>query len=116
MGTYQEKLSDPRWQKKRLEIFERDNWACQKCSDRSSTLAIHHKWYKRWLEPWEYPDETLITICENCHKHESYLQIGTKLPRRYCFNCYHAIGAYCACREVIDMIKTPNSCPDWCEV
>lgn len=27
--TYAEKLKDPRWQKRRLEIFERDDWTCQ---------------------------------------------------------------------------------------
>ena len=24
--SYSDKLKDPRWQRKRLEIFERDNW------------------------------------------------------------------------------------------
>jgi len=27
--TYKEKLLDPRWQKKRLEVLERDGWACR---------------------------------------------------------------------------------------
>lgn len=33
MSEYKEKLKDPRWQKKRLQIFERDDWCCQKCGD-----------------------------------------------------------------------------------
>lgn len=28
---YAKKLMDPRWQKKRLEIFKRDGWKCQNC-------------------------------------------------------------------------------------
>lgn len=64
---YSTKLKDPRWQKKRLEIFERDLWTCQKCYDSENTLVVHHKLYLASAEPWEYPDETLITLCEDCH-------------------------------------------------
>ena len=42
---YAEKLKDPRWQKKRLEILERDAWVCQKCFDTKSTLHVHHRIY-----------------------------------------------------------------------
>ena len=68
--TYSEKLKDPRWQKKRLEILERDNWACQRCFDTNSTLHIHHLYYDFKFDPWEYEDETLITLCEECHQKE----------------------------------------------
>lgn len=70
MATYSEKLKDPRWQKKRLEIFQRDNWTCQKCEDTEATLNAHHKDYLRNVELWDYPDELLITLCENCHNNE----------------------------------------------
>lgn len=71
--TYQEKLKDPRWQKKRLKILERDDWACQKCFDTESTLHIHHRYYKK-CEPWEYPDDALVTLCEECHEEEKELR------------------------------------------
>lgn len=29
--SYAEKFKDPRWQKKRLKIMERDNWKCCEC-------------------------------------------------------------------------------------
>ena len=67
---YSEKLKDPRWQKLRLEIFERDEWCCQKCFDSESTLAVHHFRYIRDREPWDYPPELLITLCEECHSIE----------------------------------------------
>jgi hypothetical protein len=35
---YSDKLKDPRWQKKRLEVFERDGWCCQCCGDSESPL------------------------------------------------------------------------------
>lgn len=70
MSDYSEKLKDPRWQKKRLEILERDNFACVFCYDSASTLNVHHRVYFPNLEPWDYPDKLLITLCESCHKRE----------------------------------------------
>jgi hypothetical protein len=67
---YAEKLKDPRWQKKRLEIFERDKWTCQGCLRQDSTLVCHHRYYLADKEPWEYPDDALATLCEECHAHE----------------------------------------------
>ena len=72
--NYAEKLKDPRWQKKRLEIFKRDNWVCQFpyedgiCGEGEDTLHIHHLEYIPELEPWEYPNDKLITLCESHHK------------------------------------------------
>ena len=67
---YSEKLRDPRWQKKRLEILERDERKCQSCFDYTSTLAVHHRIYIKGKEPWDYPNEHLVTLCENCHAQE----------------------------------------------
>jgi len=65
MGNYSEKLQDPRWQKKRLKILERDNWTCQKCRDKEASLHVHHLKYHK--EPWEASDDDLITLCKHCH-------------------------------------------------
>lgn len=67
--NYSKKLKDPRWQKKRLKILERDNFKCADCEDEDSTLNIHHIAYHK--EPWDCPDELLITLCENCHEEET---------------------------------------------
>jgi 5-methylcytosine-specific restriction endonuclease McrA len=68
--TYLEKLKDPRWQKKRLEIMQRDEFMCRKCFDKGSTFNVHHKYYIYNNDPWDYPDELLITLCEKCHDEE----------------------------------------------
>jgi hypothetical protein len=68
MSAYAEKLKDPRWQKKRLEVLQRDNWKCTNCYDSTTTLHVHHLHYEPDTEPWEYPDFYLQTLCENCHK------------------------------------------------
>lgn len=67
---YSDKLKDPRWQKKRLEILERDHWGCQCCYDEESTLHVHHRKYLPNTDPWDYPNDLLITLCENCHTKE----------------------------------------------
>lgn len=71
-SAYQQKLLDPRWQKKRLQIFERDEWACQKCFSGEETLHVHHRYYRRDQDPWEYPMEALVTLCATCHEEETF--------------------------------------------
>lgn len=67
--SYYEKLRDPRWQKKRLEIMERDGFTCRDCGSATNTLNVHHAYYEKGFDPWEYPDGSLKTLCELCHNH-----------------------------------------------
>lgn len=64
------KLKDPRWQKKRLQILERDGFTCQSCRSTTHTLHVHHRFYVRGREPWDYPEIALVTLCEPCHSNE----------------------------------------------
>ncbi len=68
--TYAEKLKNPLWQKKRLDILSRDNWTCcvTGCHETTKTLHVHHLDYISGKEPWEYPNEYFITVCEDCHE------------------------------------------------
>lgn len=68
--NYSEKLKDPRWQKKRLEVFERDEWSCQRCGDPEHTLTVHHFSYSAGKEPWDYPLDNFMTLCQPCHDFE----------------------------------------------
>lgn len=67
--TYAEKLKDPRWQRRRLEILQRDDWKCTSCGDGTRTLHVHHHWYEG--EPWDAPSAALTTLCEDCHAEET---------------------------------------------
>lgn len=69
--SYTELLRDPRWQKKRLKILERDNWTCRKCESKEKTLHVHHLYYEYGKNPWEYPDLSLSTLCLECHEEET---------------------------------------------
>lgn len=66
--SYSEKLKDPRWQRKRLEVFNRDNFTCLFCASSLKPLNVHHVIYSRFGEPWELPTPLLQTVCELCHE------------------------------------------------
>lgn len=68
--TYSEKLKSPLWQKRRFDILNRDNFTCQICNSTDKTLHIHHRHYINGRDPWDYPNELLVTLCETCHKLE----------------------------------------------
>lgn len=65
--TYSELLRSPHWQKKRLEIMNRDKFICQRCGSENKTLHVHHFKYIDGRMPWDYPDYMLTTLCEDCH-------------------------------------------------
>lgn len=95
--TYGDKLLDPRWQQKRTQILTRDGFCCRTCSDPSSTLEIHHLSYRG--EPWEVPDDQLVTLCRHCHRIVSYFGINilTQLesPFPCCFKTDQSTGTLC---------------------
>lgn len=92
--TYAEKLKDPRWQKKRLEILQRDDFVCQYCGSEKVTLHVHHFIYNG--NPWEASNDDLITVCEDCHylieiNNDSYV---TKIMRKSVGSGWHFLVAY----------------------
>lgn len=80
--TYAEKLRDPRWQKRRLEIFQRDDWTCQLCSRTDLELHLHHL-HRTTEDPWDEPDLHLLTVCRLCHDQQPGNPKGAfKHPKR----------------------------------
>lgn len=98
--SYAEKLKDPRWQKLRLEVLNRDNWTCTNCSSKENNLQVHH--LKYCGEPWETPPEFLTTLCEKCHDARSEIdkmlidEIRCIPDEFFCFEFdgqhYHSVG------------------------
>lgn len=72
-SAYALKLLDPRWQKKRLLILERDQWKCVVCGNGKATLHVHH-WQYEGADPWDTPDEWLSAMCADCHRGETELR------------------------------------------
>ncbi len=75
-SAYSTKLRDPRWQKVRLKIMERDGFACCKCGDGENMLSVHHRYYIWGRDPWDYTDDLLVTLCQSCHNEEHSYEDG----------------------------------------
>ena len=65
MLNYSDKLKNPLWQRKRLEVLQRDSFTCTLCMDCRTTLNIHHEQYQG--DPWEISNDHLKTVCAHCH-------------------------------------------------
>jgi len=66
-----EQYQHPLWQKKKYAIYERDGWTCRACKkdcyELAAQLHAHHLYRIRGLLLWEYDDESLVTLCKDCH-------------------------------------------------
>lgn len=102
--TYSEKLRDPRWQRKRLSILERDGWACKRCGDNETTLVVHHFAYSG--EPWEVQDHLLLTICDRCHTDEH--EYRAQNEKDFLKSFYAAGFLSCDLIEIADALKEYN--------
>ncbi len=63
-----QKYKDPRWQRKRLAVMERDKFTCKLCKSSEDTLNVHHIRYLKNTDPWDYDVNQLITLCDFCHE------------------------------------------------
>ena len=76
--TYSEKLQDPRWQRRRLNVLQSAEFSCQDCGDKTKTLHVHHGRYEKGKEPWEALDSDLMCLCSFCHRHRQALEEEVK--------------------------------------
>ena len=70
--SYEDLLKTEEWRGKRQKILNRDNNKCVYCG-KTHNLQVHHKYYSKYsngfrVYPWNYPDDALITLCDECHK------------------------------------------------
>lgn len=65
---YKEQLKHPNWQKKRLEIMQRDHFKCRVCKSEDKQLQIHHLYYLPKTKIWEYDNEGMVTVCKEHHE------------------------------------------------
>lgn len=43
-------------------------WSLGGLISRDKCLNVHHHYYIKGYNPWEYNDDALTTLCEDCHK------------------------------------------------
>lgn len=88
MGSYNPKLLNAKkWKRKRSRIIRRDKGQCTTCGSKEKLCVHHTYYYKDYREPWRYPDESLITLCEKCHNkwhkhHKSIYKDNLKANRK----------------------------------
>lgn len=64
-----------KWQRKRIDILQRDNYECQWCKQQGkvvskydTTLIVHHVTELKDRPDLKMEDSNLITVCFNCHE------------------------------------------------
>jgi hypothetical protein len=65
---YYDLLNNRLWKRKRAYILYRDGHMCTVCGSKLN-LQVHHTFY--YIPdtlPWLYPNDSLLTLCENCHE------------------------------------------------
>ena len=67
-SSFFDKYKHPKWQKRRLEIMELYAFTCGICSSKEKTLNVHHLYYVKDRDPWEYGDDELMCLCQDCHQ------------------------------------------------
>ena len=92
---YEEQIKDPKWQRKRLEILQRDGFRCQMCGREDKPLHVHHLHYLEGHKIWDYHNSDLITLCEDCHRREH--DIGSGRNKDNFLSLYDSINHLRAC-------------------
>ena len=90
MDSYQKKLTHPQWQKKRLEVLQRDNFTCRSCGSTEKELHVHHIYYLPNKLPESYPLSAYISLCFECHQME---EDNLKLLSDTLLNRFRRMGA-----------------------
>lgn len=52
-------------------------------------LNVHHMKYRKGVQPWNYPNEDLTTLCVSCHQAEHGVNNDGELP--------HYVKSICVC-------------------
>jgi hypothetical protein len=84
--SYLMKLKSPKWQKKRLEILNLRNFKCEICGNEERELHVHHRFYLKGRQPWQYDNDVFQVLCSNCHENhhsESKESIKEVIPKKY---------------------------------
>lgn len=65
--NYHEQLRHPLWQRRRLEVLSAAGFVCVRCGSADRQLHAHHKIYLRGRTLWDYADDLLECLCDECH-------------------------------------------------
>ena len=70
------------------------NYGVDKITKQPIYLHVHHMYYVKGKAPWDYPSDSLVTMCANCHfswhemnEVEYYLEDGSIINLTPCYRC-----------------------------
>ena len=99
--SYADKLRDVRWKRRRDDLLRQANYTCCECGQplESGTmdLQVHHVVYITALDPWDYPDELLVVVCDWHHKERQAVEQAI----------YAEVGKHLATLNVVEMRRQP---------
>lgn len=78
-SSYQTLSSDKRWQKKRERILDRCLGICENCGVINEFIEVHHCYYRYGRYPWQYPDQTLVGLCQECHEERHKIEFKWRI-------------------------------------
>lgn len=86
--NYSDKLKNPKWQKKRLEVLNLHGFKCEKCGCEDKELHVHHRFYIKGREVWQYDNDVFQVLCCDCHekehsKEKESVSIVEVVPKRF---------------------------------
>jgi hypothetical protein len=68
--------------------MERDGWACRSCGKTTQDepgimFNVHHAYYEKGVDPWDYPSESMVTWCDACHesRHEESKKLASAIAQ-----------------------------------
>ena len=70
---YRLQMDDPRWRETSEIVRKWANWRCFDCRKHSAELSpdnklqSHHTYYKKHRAAWQYPLQSLVAVCGECH-------------------------------------------------
>lgn len=84
-NNYTDKLKNPKWQKKRLEVLNLHGFKCEKCGCEDKELHVHHRFYIKGREVWQYDNDVFQVLCCDCHEkeHLKVKEINEVIPEKY---------------------------------
>jgi hypothetical protein len=111
--SYSEKLRDPRWQKRRLEILSAVDFTCRRCNATEKELHVHHLIYRKGANPWEYADQEFAVLCADCHAivEKAAERFGEEMAR-VCALLTNPDGIYEQLRGYLSMCLSENPSPN----
>jgi hypothetical protein len=106
--TYAEKLKHPKWQRRRLEVLERDGFKCRDCGESEKQLHVHHCHYEKG-EPWDTSLRFLQTLCEDCHTRRGDLEADGKRALGMIFSRLNTLQLEALVTSLVQIAETAEA-------